>query len=108
MTTARYPLARARRLSLETVASRCGLHPDLVRRFVALGLVEAGRDASGRLWFGEGAPVVLARVQRLHQGLALNYASVGLVLDLLDRITELETALRGRARPGKDPEPPWT
>jgi chaperone modulatory protein CbpM len=78
MTTPRYPLARAR------------------------------RDSSGRLWFREDAPVTAARVQRLHEGLALNYASVGLVLDLLDRITELETALRRRTHPGKEAARPWT
>ncbi|ETA00897.1 hypothetical protein CcI156_20500 [Frankia sp. CcI156] len=44
-TRPRYPLAPARKLTVETVASRGGLHPDLVHRFVALGLLEASRDA---------------------------------------------------------------
>ncbi|MGA6160952.1 chaperone modulator CbpM [Stenotrophomonas sp. NPDC087984] len=101
-----YDLVPARRLSLETVASRTGLHPDLVARFVALGLVDAERDAAGRLVFAPGAPAALGRVERLHTGLCLNYASIGLVLDLLDRIDRLEDALRrGGAR---SEEPPWT
>ncbi|MER7791966.1 chaperone modulator CbpM [Streptomyces sp. NPDC097640] len=101
-----YALVPARRLTLETVASRAGLHPELVRRFVALGLVEAERDAAGRLVFPEAAPATLARVERLRTGLCLNYASIGLVLDLLDRIGRLEAALRrGGAR---SDEPPWT
>jgi chaperone modulatory protein CbpM len=33
-------------------------------------------------------------------GLALNYAAVGLVTDLLERIAVLETALRRSRRPG--------
>jgi hypothetical protein len=37
-----------------------------------------------------------ARIVRLRAGLGLNYAAVGVVLDLLDRIEELETALRSR------------
>ncbi|MCQ4079324.1 chaperone modulator CbpM [Streptomyces sp. RB6PN25] len=90
----RYPLARPYRLSLDTVARRCGLHPELVRRFVALSMVDAIRDASGDLWFSTSAPATIARVQRLRTGLSLNYAAVGLVLDLLDRIEALETALR--------------
>lgn len=94
MERTQYPLACTGQLSLEAVAGRCGLHPELVRRFVALGLVEARRDAAGRLCFEPGAPAVLARIQRLHAGLDLNYASIGLVLDLLDRISELEAALR--------------
>ncbi|WP_298552290.1 chaperone modulator CbpM [Streptomyces luteogriseus] len=105
-TAVRYALVHVPRLSLDTVARRSGLHPDLVRRFVALGLVDAERDASGRLVFDPAAPAVLARVQRLRSGLCLNYASIGLVLDLLDRISLLEAALRDRGR--RSDSPPWT
>lgn len=94
------------RLSLATVARRSGLHPDLIRRFVALGLVDAERDAAGHLVFAPTAPALLARVQRLRTGLCLNYASIGLVLDLLDRISLLEAALRGRGM--RSETPPWT
>ncbi len=87
-----YALAPLPTLSLETVARRSGLHPDLVRRMVALGLVDARRDPSGRLVFPPTAPATLARIQRLRTGLCLNYASIGLVLDLLDRISRLEAA----------------
>ncbi|MEV5333329.1 chaperone modulator CbpM [Streptomyces werraensis] len=102
----RYALVPVPRLSLQTVARRSGVHPDLIRRFVALGLVEADRDASGGLVFEPTAPAALARVQRLRTGLCLNYTSIGLVLDLLDRISMLEAALR---RAGTRREtPPWT
>ena len=43
----------------------------------------------------------VARVQRLRAGFALNYAAIGLVTDLLDRIAALEAALRGAQRPGR-------
>ncbi|MCX4457949.1 chaperone modulator CbpM [Streptomyces sp. NBC_01340] len=102
----RYPLVPAPRLSLNAVARRSGLHPDLIRRFVALGLIDTERDAAGRLVFGPTAPAVLARIQRLRTGLCLNYASIGLVLDLLDRISLLEAALRGRGM--RSETPPWT
>ncbi|MFF7970151.1 chaperone modulator CbpM [Streptomyces sp. NPDC007905] len=101
-----YALVPVPRLSLQTVARRSGVHPDLIRRFVALGLVEAERDAYGGLVFEPTAPAALARVQRLRTGLCLNYASIGLVLDLLDRISLLEAALR-RAGTRSD-IPPWT
>ncbi|EXU69473.1 MerR family transcriptional regulator [Streptomyces sp. PRh5] len=106
VTSVHYELVPARRLSLETVAGRTGLHPDLIRRFVALGLIDAERDAAGRLVFALDAPAALGRVERLHTGLCLNYASVGLVLDLLDRIDRLEAALRRSGARGE--EPPWT
>jgi DNA-binding transcriptional MerR regulator len=85
-------------LSLEDVARRCGVHPQLINRFVALSLIEARRDESGRLWFGAHAPAAVARAQRLHAGLGLNYAGIGLVLDLLDRIEQLEAELRRTGR----------
>ncbi|MBB5158607.1 chaperone modulator CbpM [Saccharopolyspora phatthalungensis] len=106
--TVRYQLARPHRLSLETAAARAGLHPDLVRRFVALGLLDASRDVQGRLWFDENAPAALARIQRLRCGLSLNYAAIGVVLDLLERISRLETALQAAGRSGTGGNPPWT
>ncbi|MFS7879808.1 chaperone modulator CbpM [Streptomyces asiaticus] len=104
--TIHYDLVPARRLSLETVAGRTGLHPDLVARFVALGLIGAERDHAGRLVFAPDAPAVLGRIERLHTGLCLNYASIGLVLDLLDRIDRLEAALRRSG--ARSDQPSWT
>jgi chaperone modulatory protein CbpM len=82
----------------EEFARRSGLHPELVRRFVALGLIPAVRDADGALWFSPSQIAAVARLLRLRAALPLNYAALGLVVDLLDRITELETVLRVRGR----------
>ena len=99
-----YPLVRrpaSDLLDIEEFARRCGLHPELVRRFWALGLVPAARHVDGSLWFSPAQVPAVARLQRLHAVLPLNYAALGLVCDLLDRITDLETALgvRGRTEP---------
>jgi chaperone modulatory protein CbpM len=98
----RYPLSRPWRLRLDVVAERSGLHPELLRRLVALSLLDASRDAAGELWFPPGVLVTIGRIQRLRVGLGLNYAAIGVVLDLLGRINELETALRSRSAA------PWT
>jgi pimeloyl-ACP methyl ester carboxylesterase len=102
-TSVSYALIRVRpasrpvtRLSLGQFATQAGLHPDLVRRLVVLGIVDAGRDGAGELMFGSDQLPVVARVQRLRAGFGLNYAALGLVADLLDRIAVLETALRQR------------
>jgi chaperone modulatory protein CbpM len=89
------------RLSLEEFAMLSGLHPDLIRRLVALGLMEAHRDPAGALWFSRSELAAVARVQRLRAGFALNYAAIGLVTDLLDRIAGLEAALRAAQRRGR-------
>ncbi|MCW2500875.1 MAG: hypothetical protein JWN87_2551 [Frankiales bacterium] len=105
----RYPIVvvpSAPRLGLDSFAARGGVHPELVRRLAALGLLEALRDPAGGLWFAPEQLPVLARLRRLHAGLPLNYAALGLVMDLLDRIQRLETSLR--TRPAPRSELPWT
>jgi chaperone modulatory protein CbpM len=91
-------------LDLPSFARASGLHPELVRRLVALGLLAAARDAAGELWFAPPPLAAAARLQRLRAGLGLNYSALGLVMDLLDRIAELEAALRKRTPGGR----PWT
>jgi chaperone modulatory protein CbpM len=106
MTTASrhtYALVPLPGLPLDVVARRSGVHPDLIRKFVALGLLDARHDRSGELRFAPTAPLALARIQRLRTGLCLNYASLGLVLDLLDRIRVLEASTGERSE-----QPPWT
>lgn len=78
------------RLDLEMVAAASRVHPELVQRFVELGLVPARQDVSGRLWFTPAAPELVRRIVRLHADLSLNYAAVALVIDLLARIDALE------------------
>jgi len=99
-------------LDLQSFAAGAGLHPDFVVRLVNLGLLEAspraapgpGQGATDELWFSPTQLAVAARIQRLRSGLALNYAALGLVIDLLDRVTELEGALRKLQRGGRT----WT
>ncbi|GAA2086808.1 chaperone modulator CbpM [Actinomadura alba] len=104
--TRRYSLVGPPRLDLESFADLAGLHPDLVRRLVALGLLEPDRDAAGQLWFAPEQLAEVARIERLRAGFSLNYAAVGLVCDLLDRIADLEAALRRRSR--RTGGSPWT
>ena len=92
--TTLYSLVRTSRLNLDSFAARAGMHPELVRRLVTLGLLEPTRDATGRLWFTAPDLRTAARIQRLRAGLSLNYAALGLVMDLLDRVETLEAALR--------------
>ncbi len=95
MTTPRYLPLRPLRLSLDGLAGRVGLHPELIRRFVALGLLDPDVTASGELLFRPSDVYTVARIQRLRAGLSLNYASIGLVMDLLDEIDELQRAAAG-------------
>jgi chaperone modulatory protein CbpM len=81
------------RLDLESFCRAAQVHPDLVLRLVALGLLDPRRDPAGAPWFGPADLFALARIRRLRAGLGVNYAALGLVIDLLDRIADLERQL---------------
>jgi hypothetical protein len=101
----RYALTRPLRLDLESFGRASGLHPDTVRKLVVLGLLDAECDAYGGLWFRPDQIAEAGRIERLREAFALNYAAIGLVCHLLDRIAVLESAARRRPRhPG---ERPW-
>jgi len=99
-------MTRATSLDLEAFARAAGIHPDMARRLVTLGIVDATYDARGELRFARNQIAPAARVQRLRASFALNYAAIGLVADLLDRITELERTVRQQRRMNGDR--PWT
>jgi hypothetical protein len=69
-------------IDVDSLAHRAGLHPDLVRRLLRLGAIDANA------W---DAPARLARITRLRRDLGLNYAGAILATDLLARIERLET-----------------
>jgi hypothetical protein len=91
-------LVRRRQLDLDAFSRAAGIHPDLARRLVTLGIIDATRDARGGLCFEPEQVAVAARVQRLRAAFALNYAAVALVAELLDRITDLERQMRAGSR----------
>jgi hypothetical protein len=93
-------LVRTQLMDVESFARATGLHPELVRRLVSLGVLDATRDAAGELRLPPAQLAAAARIQRLRAAFSLNYAALGLVMDLLDRIDVLERALRNSTRTG--------
>jgi chaperone modulatory protein CbpM len=81
----------AQALELEALAREAGVHPDLVRRLVSLGLLDPRPGAPS---FPRDAALQLARAVRLRRDLGLNYAGALLACELLDRIEQLERRLR--------------
>jgi chaperone modulatory protein CbpM len=80
----------AGRLSLDAFSDQCDVHPEFVVRLVDLGLIEPEPGTEDEMWFSRELVSVVARVLRLRDGLSLNYAAVGVVMELLDRIDALE------------------
>jgi hypothetical protein len=76
-------------LTVDAFSQATGLHPDLVKRLVALGALDACRTAAGELRLPPAQLAAAARIQRLRAGFGLNYAAIALVMDLLDQIERL-------------------
>ena len=107
MTTARVGAVTGTRLvphgggdiGIDVLAARAGVHPDMARRLIALGLIAPSGGTRAAPLFRRHDAEVLARALRLRRDLGLNYAGAILACELLARIDELETRLRTTAPP---------
>lgn len=112
MTVTRFPLmvrtlrpgpVQGSLLSFSEVARLAGIHPELLDRLVTLGLVDPAQvaHASPEPLFEVATVLRIRRILRLRNELGVNWAGVGVVLDLLSRIEELEqeiVSLKGGRR----------
>jgi MerR family transcriptional regulator, heat shock protein HspR len=90
----RYEIVLCRRereqLTLEMLASAAEIHPGLVEQFVAYGLLEPVEWAGSMLLFDAAAVPRLQMILRLRRDTGVNLAGIGMILDLLDRLHNLE------------------
>jgi len=80
-------------LDIHEIGRFVGMHPDMIYRYYMLGLIDP-RFERPDLLFEDSVLVRIRRIQRLKTNLGVNLAGCGLVLDLLDRITEMEKKLQ--------------
>ena len=85
---------RSRRtlLDIHEIGHFVGLHPDMIYRYYILGLIDP-RVEKPDLLFEDSVLIRISKIKRLKTDLGVNLAGCGLILDLLDRITELEKKL---------------
>lgn len=75
---------------LISVAARmCGLHPQTLRLYERLGLVQPHRVGNSKRLYSEADIARLRRIQRLTQQMGVNLAGVEIILRLLDRIEQM-------------------
>ncbi len=77
--------------------SEAGLHPEVVRRLIRLGLLEPGGGTAAAPLYRSQDAVLLVRAVRLRGDLGLNYAGAVLASELVARIEDLERRLRAAA-----------
>jgi chaperone modulatory protein CbpM len=84
-------------VAIEVLARDAGVHPEIVRRFVQLGLLEPRGGTRVAPLFSAQDAFLIARAMRLRRDLGVNYAGAVLASELLARIDELEQRLRAGA-----------
>ena len=85
-----FPSHKKRRLKVEALAERAGVHPALVQRFIECGLIEPSGREGTELFFDEDAVPRLQMICRLRDHLGINVAGIAVILDLRDRLTALQ------------------
>jgi DNA-binding transcriptional MerR regulator len=80
----------SQQLTLERLAARAGMHPELVERFVEFGLVEPIDRVGETVLFDPSAIERLRMIVRLRQSLGINIAGIAVILDLLDKLCALQ------------------
>jgi len=90
----------AKVLIISVAARMAGMHPQTLRQYDRLGLVQPGRTAGGGRRYSARDVAVLREVQRLSQEDGVNLAGIkqiivleNLVGDLQERVAELEAQL---------------
>jgi hypothetical protein len=77
-------------LTLEELAGVSGVNTSLVERFVEYGLLEPRVVLGRALSFDASAVVRLGAICRIRRDFGANASSMGLILELVDRIADLE------------------
>lgn len=80
-------------MTLEELAGAAELHPELVEEFIDYGLVEPATAASSNRLFSVSAVERLRRIMRLRRDLGVNLAGVGVILEMRERIENLQKEL---------------
>jgi MerR family transcriptional regulator/heat shock protein HspR len=75
---------------LISVAARmCGLHPQTLRLYERMGLIQPYRVGNSKRLYSEADIARLRRIQRLTQQMGVNLAGVEIILRLLERIEQM-------------------
>ena len=77
-------------MSLDEVAARFRIHPDLVRRFMDAGLIEPAEVIGETVMLDPGAVRRIRVIQSLRCDLGINLAGIAVILELLDRLGKVQ------------------
>jgi MerR family transcriptional regulator/heat shock protein HspR len=80
----------AKVLLISVAARMAGMHPQTLRQYDRLGLVQAGRTAGGGRRYSARDVAMLREIQRLSQDEGVNLAGIKRIIDLEQLVDELQ------------------
>ena len=80
-------------LTFEMVADIVGARQSLVVRLAQQGLIDTVESASGEQFVPRRTVIRLRRMQRLRRDLGVNFAGAAVILDLVNRLNEMNREL---------------
>ena len=80
-------------LTVEDLARATGLYPEQVEKFVRFGLVEPVAGGGSHAMFAAAAVERLRRIVRLRRDLGVNLAGVAAILEMRERMENLQREL---------------
>ncbi|SDY22326.1 MerR family transcriptional regulator, heat shock protein HspR [Micromonospora pattaloongensis] len=83
----------AKVLIISVAARMAGMHPQTLRQYDRMGLVQAGRAAGGGRRYSVRDVALLREVQRLSQDDGVNLAGIKRIIDLEQLVVELQQRL---------------
>lgn len=80
-------------VTFDLCAERVGTRRSVVMRLARQGLIETVESVAGQQMLPQRSIVQLRRMQRLHRDLGVNFAGAAVILDLVERIQQLNREL---------------
>jgi DNA-binding transcriptional MerR regulator len=77
-------------VTLDDLAALAGMHPALVERFVEYGLIQPTATRGALILFDSSKSNRLRSIMRLRNDLGINLQGVAVILDLVERLRDLE------------------
>ena len=78
-------------LTLDALASCTHIHPQIVEQFIEVGLIEPVERVGPAPLFDVSVVPRLRIIERLRCDLGINLAGIAVILDIVDRLRELES-----------------
>lgn len=82
------------RLTIDELAYLAGTRISVIEKIISLELISPWKK-DPEIYFQSNIIPTVKRLLRLHNQLGVSWTSMGLVLDLMDRINDLEARVQG-------------